>query len=240
MFHKCTTHPNWLGHKDYSPFWKLKNKLIENRKWKKCIIRLKIHFPSPIYILLFSCTNATFLLWYASPSQVPQPTLRSVVSTFKSVGESDYASPTSLRQSHGCQCKCTSGAQVHRGGANFAPPLCNSTASDAFTRSSSWRLWNLVQPPWLAAGICWNFSFTKSRLILASTDQHATASLLFNHRCNAATNFLSLTCIHNAQKQQLAGEIWERPQPDVLFKFAVHRSFVLHSRCWRFSRSWAL
>ena len=180
---------------------------------KNWIIHLKIHFPSPIYIILFICTNAIFLLWYASP--------------------------TSPRHSHGCQCKCTSGAQVHRGGANFAPPLCNSTASDAFTRSSSWRLWNLVQPPWLAAGICWNFSFTKSRLILASTDQHATASILFNHRCNAATNFLFLTCIHNAPKQQLAGEIWERPQPDVLFKFAVRRSFVLH-RCWRFSRSWAL
>ena len=139
---------------------------------KNWIIHLKIHFPSPIYIILFSCTNATFLHWYALP--------------------------TPLRQSHGCQCKCTSGAQVHRGGANFAPPLCNSTASDAFTRSSSWRLWNLVQPPWLAAGICWNFSFTKSRLILASTDQPATASMLFNHQCNAATNFLSLTCIHNA------------------------------------------
>ena len=103
-------------------------KLIDwKQKMKNWIIHLKIHFPSPIYIILFFCTNAIFLLWYASP--------------------------TSPRHSHRCQCKCTSGAQVHRGGANFAPPLCNSTASDAFTRSSSWRLWNLVQPPWLAAVI---------------------------------------------------------------------------------------
>ena len=56
----------------------------------------------------------------------------------------------------------------------------------------------IVKPgPTTLAG-CWDFSFTKSRLILASTDQPATASMLFNHRCNAATNFLSLTCIHNS------------------------------------------
>ena len=56
----------------------------------------------------------------------------------------------------------------------------------------------IVKPgPTTLAG-CWDFSFTKSRLILASTDQPATASMLFNHQCNAATNFLSLTCIHNA------------------------------------------